>query len=45
MTMNEQLLKEFYSGLDDRSKESLDAATEKIVEAKRRGGKVVVAME
>jgi len=43
MTMNEQLLKEFYSGLDDRSKESLDAAAEKIVEAKRRGGKVVVA--
>ncbi len=43
MTINEQLLNEFYSGLDDRSRESLDAAAEKIVEAKRRGGKVVVA--
>ena len=43
MKINEQLLNEFYSGLDDRSKESLDAAAEKILETKRRGGKVVVA--
>ena len=43
MTVNERLLNEFYQNLDERSRESLDASAEKIVEAKRRGGKVVVA--
>ena len=43
MKINEQLLNEFYSNLDERSRESLDASAEKIVEAKGRGGRVVVA--
>lgn len=43
MKVNEQLLNEFYRNLDERSRESLDASAEKIVEAKRRGGRVVVA--
>ncbi len=29
MTINEQLLKEFYEGLDERSREALDQAARK----------------
>lgn len=43
MKVNEALLDEFYCGLDERSQRSLDSAVDEIVEAKRRGGKVVVA--
>ena len=43
MKVNEALLDEFYCGLDERSQRSLDSAVDEIVEAKRQGGKVVVA--
>ncbi len=39
MTINEQLLNEFYENLDERSREALDQAAEKMTAAKRRGGK------
>ena len=42
MSTNKGLLKEFYEGLDERSKKGLDDAVERVVEAKKRGGKVVV---
>ena len=41
--INEQLLNSFYSNLDSRSRKSLDDAVEKIVEARKKGGKIVVA--
>jgi len=41
--INEQLLNSFYSNLDSRSRRSLDDAVEKIVEARKKGGKIVVA--
>ena len=41
--INEQLLNSFYSNLDIRSRKSLDDAVEKIVEARKKGGKIVVA--
>lgn len=44
MKINTELLKEFYDGLDARSRESLDAAVSKVVEAKKRGGKVAVVV-
>ena len=40
--IDRELLKSFYDGLDDRSKETLDTAVEKVVEVKKRGGKVSV---
>ena len=40
--INEQLLNSFYSNLDSRSGKSLDDAVEKIVEARKKGGKIVV---
>ena len=40
--MNLELIESFYNDLDERSRESLDCAVEKVVEAKKRGGKVVV---
>lgn len=42
ININAALIKEFYNGLDERSKESLDAAVAKVVEAKKRGGKIAV---
>lgn len=42
MMVNEGLLEEFYEGLDERSRLALDTAAERVVEVKRRGGKVVV---
>jgi hypothetical protein len=42
MQINRELLKEFYEGLDDRSKEALGNAVSSVVEAKQRGGKVAV---
>ncbi|MDI9371007.1 MAG: hypothetical protein GX181_03940 [Synergistaceae bacterium] len=43
MKVNEALLNDFYDGLDERSRAALDAATERVIEVKRRGGTVVVA--
>ncbi len=43
MTINEHLLNEFYESLDERSREALDQAAEKMTAAKKRGGKIVVA--
>lgn len=40
--MNVELIDSFYNDLDERSRESLDSAIDKVVEAKKRGGKVVV---
>lgn len=40
--MNTALIDSFYNDLDDRSKETLDKAIEKVVEAKRRGGKLAI---
>ena len=42
MAINRGLIEEFYNGLDERSREALDAAVNKVVEAKKRGGKVAV---
>ena len=42
MIINEELLKEFYDALDSRSKKALSDATERVVAAKKRGGKVVI---
>ena len=42
MKVNEKLLNEFYSNLDPRSRESLDAAAGKMTAAKKKGGKIVV---
>ncbi len=42
MKINRELIGQFYAGLDDRSRMTLDTAIEKVVEAKRKGGKVVV---
>jgi len=40
--INKALINQFYEDLDERSKETLDKAVEKIVETKRRGGRVAV---
>ena len=40
--MNKTLIDQFYNELDERSREALDRSIEKVVEAKRRGGKVAV---
>lgn len=42
MKINKELLKEFYDGLDVRSKEALEDAVSRVVEAKKNGGKVAV---
>ncbi len=42
MAINRRLIEEFYNGLDERSREALDAAVNKVVDAKKRGGKVAV---
>lgn len=42
MQINRELLKEFYEGLDERSREALGQAVSRVVEAKKRGGKVAV---
>ena len=43
MQINYELLKVFYEGLDERSRNSLDEAAAKIVRVKEKGGKVMVA--
>ncbi|MDO4949004.1 MAG: hypothetical protein Q4E55_02390 [Bacteroidales bacterium] len=42
MRINRELINQFYTELDERSRDTLDTAIEKVVEAKRKGGKVVV---
>ena len=42
MEINRLLIEQFYSELDERSRASLDEAVDKVVEAKKRGGKVAV---
>lgn len=42
--INRELLKEFFDGLDDRSRDALELAVAKVVDAKRRGGKVAVVV-
>jgi len=42
MKINRELLKEFYEGQDERSKEALDSAVSRVVEVKKSGGKVAV---
>ncbi|MDD4160287.1 MAG: hypothetical protein PHO18_05000 [Synergistaceae bacterium] len=42
MEINRALVNDFYIGLDGRSREALDSAVSKVVETKRRGGKVAV---
>jgi len=43
LTINRELIKNFYDGLDERSQASLDKAAERIIEVKKKGGKVMVA--
>ncbi|MDY2985250.1 MAG: hypothetical protein SOR75_07970 [Synergistes jonesii] len=40
--INRELIQKFYGELDERSKETLDAAAEKVAAAKKRSGKVAV---
>lgn len=40
--MNIQLIDSFYEGLDERSRETLDKAVDKVIEAKKRGGKLAI---
>lgn len=40
--INRELIQKFYGELDERSKETLDAAAEKVAAVKKRGGKVAV---
>ncbi len=40
--INRELIQKFYGELDERSKETLDAAAERVAAAKKRGGKVAV---
>ncbi|MDO5447431.1 MAG: hypothetical protein Q4F34_06635 [Prevotellaceae bacterium] len=42
MKINRELIDKFYNELDDRSRETLDRSIEKVVEAKKRGGKVAI---
>ncbi|MDO5114756.1 MAG: hypothetical protein Q4D58_01525 [Synergistaceae bacterium] len=42
MAINRGLIEKFYSELDERSKETLDAAISKVVAAKKKGGRVAV---
>ncbi|NCC97556.1 MAG: hypothetical protein EOM02_12085, partial [Synergistales bacterium] len=43
MAIKRELIESFYRNLDDRSRASLDSAVDKMVEVKKRGGKIVVA--
>lgn len=43
MTINRELIDGFYANLDDRSKKAVDDAVAKMVEVKKKGGKIVVA--
>lgn len=42
MKINRELIDKFNSELDERSRETLDKSIEKVVEAKKRGGKVAI---
>ncbi|MGD9666619.1 MAG: hypothetical protein AB7U31_04070 [Synergistaceae bacterium] len=42
MKIKRDLLNDFYNGLDERSREALDRAVSKVVETKKKGGKVAV---
>lgn len=42
MNINRTLIEQFYNDLDERSRAALDESIAKVVEAKRRGGKVAV---
>lgn len=42
MEVNKELLREFYNGLDERSRQALEESVLRVVEAKKKGGKVVV---
>lgn len=42
MSINRKLIGDFYEGLDDRSKQSLDCSVSRVVDAKKKGGKVAV---
>jgi hypothetical protein len=42
MEIKRDLLNDFYKGLDQRSREALDSAVSKVVETKKKGGKVAV---
>ncbi|NLD06421.1 MAG: hypothetical protein GX672_11150 [Synergistaceae bacterium] len=42
MEVKRTLLNDFYHGLDERSREALDTAVSKVVETKKKGGKVTV---
>ena len=42
MEIKRDQLNDFYNGLDERSREALDSAVSKVVETKKRGGKVAV---
>jgi len=42
MEIKKDLLNDFYNGLDERSREALDRAVSKVVETKKKGGKVAV---
>ncbi len=42
MEINRKLIEQFYSELDERSREALDKSIEKVIEAKKHGGKVAV---
>ncbi|NLX85219.1 MAG: hypothetical protein GXZ00_06340 [Synergistaceae bacterium] len=42
MAINRTLLNDFYNGLDERSRNALDLAVSKVVETKKKSGKVVV---
>lgn len=41
-SIDRELIQSFYEGLDERSRESLDEAVNRVVETKKRGGKVAV---
>ena len=40
MELNRKLLTEFYDALDDRSRDTLDLAVEKMIQSKKRTGKL-----
>ena len=42
MELNRKLLTEFYDALDDRSRDTLDLAVEKMIQSKKKNGKIVV---
>ncbi len=44
MKIKRDLLNDFYNGLDERSREALDCAVSKVVETKKKGGKVAAVV-